>query len=311
MGAVASIFTRPSCYDMLPQTDPTCAALPAFLSGNRLGLNTATGERVALVLRTQGLEVVYEETSSPKTRKQGPHNGVIPFLQILSATVTDSGFLSLAALYERVAGAGPLFLWRLEADVSAVAVEQLAGWIQELLDKAYQGQGYPQITSMINGLISIWLITGVKPNRRFLVLVNPHGGRGKAQQIWDNIVEPIFNAAGSQAVLLHTGPSNTPTNARTLAQNLDLQLYDALVPISGDGITSELLNGLATRSDALLALQTPISPIPGGSGNALSVNIMGPVRVLDPGFAALNAIKARVMSIKGSWCGLDRVDLNA
>ena len=93
-----------------------------------------------------------------------------------------------------------------------------------------------------------------------------------------------------------TGPSSSPANATTLAQNLKLDLYDALVPISGDGITSELINGLAARPDALSALRTPISPIPGGSGNALSVNLFGMDRVEDPAFAALNAIK-------GASCG--------
>lgn len=90
---------------------------------------------------------------------------------------------------------------------------------------------------------------------------------------------------------IDTGPVSSPTNAAEIARNLDLTAYDVLVPISGDGIVNELLNGLASRPDALAALRMPIAPIPAGSGNALSVNIMGPDKVLDVAYATLNAIK--------------------
>jgi sphingosine kinase len=63
----------------------------------------------------------------------------------------------------------------------------------------------------------------------------------------------------------------------------------------------ELINGLASRPDALSALRMPIAPIPAGSGNALSVNIMGPEKVIDVAYAALNAIKGVQLRLPGMW----------
>lgn len=76
-----------------------------------------------------------------------------------------------------------------------------------------------------------------------------------------------------------------------IAQSLALDSQDVLVCVSGDGIVHELLNGLASRPDALAALRIPISPIPAGSGNALSVNLSGPAKATDYAWAALAAIK--------------------
>ncbi|KAL8277239.1 hypothetical protein RQP46_010308 [Phenoliferia psychrophenolica] len=272
MGALSSIFARsPLGYDSLPQADPGTAS-SAILSSKRLGLTSATGERLVLVLGSNGLKVEGDDQAPSKSRRAANRtpSGAVPYLYVLSASVTD-GTLDLAAVHERGGAGKPLVLWRLTADVSAVDRDGLAGWVSELLERAY---------------------AGVKPHRRFLVLVNPHGGQGKALRIWKENIEPIFIAAGAHSLLQLTGPSGTPTNATTLAKDLDLDLYDALVPISGDGITSELLNGLASRSDALLALQTPIAPIPAGSGNAVSINLFGD-RIDDPVYAALNAIKGK------------------
>ena len=66
MGAGLSIFARsPSRHQVLPHADPaSAAALPAFLSGKRLGLTSATGERLAVVLGPEGLEVEVEGSSA-------------------------------------------------------------------------------------------------------------------------------------------------------------------------------------------------------------------------------------------------------
>lgn len=91
-----------------------------------------------------------------------------------------------------------------------------------------------------------------------------------------------------------TGSSSSPSNATNLARSHDITAYDALVTVSGDGIVHEVLNGLASRPDAIAALRaTPIVPIPAGSGNALQVNLEGPQRANDCVWAALAAIKGQ------------------
>ena len=59
-----------------------------------------------------------------------------------------------------------------------------------------------------------------------------------------------------------------------IAANMSLE-YDAIVTLSGDGLVHEVLNGLASRSDAAKALDIPVVPVPTGSGNGFSLNLNG------------------------------------
>lgn len=52
-------------------------------------------------------------------------------------------------------------------------------------------------------------------------------------------------------------------------------MYDAVVSVSGDGVVHEILNGFANHDSAVQALAIPIAPIPTGSGNGLSLNLLG------------------------------------
>jgi len=51
--------------------------------------------------------------------------------------------------------------------------------------------------------------------------------------------------------------------------------YDAIITVSGDGILHELVNGLAQHNEPMRALRMPIATIPAGSGNSMSLNILG------------------------------------
>lgn len=50
---------------------------------------------------------------------------------------------------------------------------------------------------------------------------------------------------------------------------------DAIVALSGDGLPHEIINGLASRTDAGTALQVPVVPVPTGSANGFNINIHG------------------------------------
>ncbi|CAK5265779.1 unnamed protein product [Mycena citricolor] len=172
---------------------------------------------------------------------------LVPYLHVLQSTITGSQ-LNFAYLSSRTQS---LQLQKLSGDVSNIAANLIRAWTADMHSRAYRD---------------------VLPCRRFLVMVNPHGGQGKAKNIWMDKVQPIFAAAGCHVDLRYTGPASSPDNATRIAHDVGLDAYDALVPISGDGII-------------------PIATIPAGSGNALSVNILGPERVLDVSYAAMNAIK--------------------
>ena len=50
---------------------------------------------------------------------------------------------------------------------------------------------------------------------------------------------------------------------------------DCLISVSGDGLIHECINGLADHPDGKDALQIPVAPVPAGSGNGLSVSLLG------------------------------------
>ena len=63
-------------------------------------------------------------------------------------------------------------------------------------------------------------------------------------------------------------------HAHDVCQKLPLE-FDAVITVSGDGLIHEVLNGFAKHADPLKALATPVAPIPTGSGNGLSLNLLG------------------------------------
>ncbi|CAE6435789.1 unnamed protein product, partial [Rhizoctonia solani] len=131
----------------------------------------------------------------------------------------------------------------------------------------------------------------VPPRRRFKVFVNPAGGQGKGVQLFEKKVKPILLAAHGEVDTVITKYSK---HALELAQECALD-FDALLTVSGDGLVFEVLNGFRKRPDAAEAFSLPVCPIPAGSGNALSISLLGPKDGPDVAVAALNAIKGRRM----------------
>lgn len=63
-------------------------------------------------------------------------------------------------------------------------------------------------------------------------------------------------------------------HAVEIAKELPLK-YDAMVVVSGDGLIHEIMNGFAEHADYAQAFDVPLVPVPAGSGNATSLNILG------------------------------------
>jgi hypothetical protein len=120
---------------------------------------------------------------------------------------------------------------------------------------------------------------------KVLFFVNPFSGTKKAMGIFEKIVKPMLEIAKIRYEKLETQYAG---HAAKHVSTMDLKEYDALVTISGDGLFYEMLNGLLSREDWKEAIKTPISTIPGGSGNALSTAMVG---VLDPLTSTFNVIK--------------------
>lgn len=103
--------------------------------------------------------------------------------------------------------------------------------------------------------------------RRVFVLVNPAGGTGRARAVWERVVRPVLDAAG---VAHEARLTEREGHAGELAGELDLERFDALACVSGDGLLHEAVNGLAARPDAAGALQLPLAVVPAGSANGLA-----------------------------------------
>ncbi|KAJ7774558.1 ATP-NAD kinase-like domain-containing protein [Mycena maculata] len=150
----------------------------------------------------------------------------------------------------------------------------LDAWMETLLHLSYEG-------------------TGVKRGRRLKVIINPHGGTKKGAAIFDKTVEPILRAAQCTLDIIHTTRGG---HAYEIAKTTSLD-YDAMVIVSGDGLIHEVLNGFAHHEQPINALRIPIAPIPTGTGNGLSLNILGMADGFDVSAAALNAVKGLPMKV--------------
>ncbi|KAK7460375.1 sphinganine kinase lcb4 [Stygiomarasmius scandens] len=223
---------------------------------------TVNGRPVKLVLGTE-LKVV----------KQGIHQ--VPFYQVAAASFhRDSRKLYIAYVLKKGKKQPYSFVElngqvKEDEDTLRLAME----FAEALHEKAYHG---------------------VKYGRRLRVLVNPNGGVGKAVSIFSKQVEPLLKAAGCTLDVSQTTHNG---HAFDIAKSLTLDSYDAVVTVSGDGLVHEVLNGFANHAEPRKALSIPVAPIPTGSGNGLSLNLLG----LEDGFdilrATLNVIKGQTMHV--------------
>ncbi|XP_029785003.1 sphingosine kinase 1 [Suricata suricatta] len=105
---------------------------------------------------------------------------------------------------------------------------------------------------------------------RVLVLLNPRGGKGKGLQLFWSHVQPRLAQADISFTLMLTERRN---HARELVQGLELERWDAIVVMSGDGLMFEVVNGLMERPDWETAIRKPLCSLPAGSGNALAASL--------------------------------------
>jgi sphingosine kinase len=109
---------------------------------------------------------------------------------------------------------------------------------------------------------------------KLLVLLNPAAGDGKALEMYKTIAAPIFEAGGFECTLHHTTHAGHASKICSTLPSSVLLGLKSIVIVSGDGLVSEVLNGLNQRSESAAALRTPISVVPAGSGNGLCKSIL-------------------------------------
>lgn len=171
------------------------------------------------------------------------------------------------------------------------------GEANEITQKAI-ADFYKEIKTQITNQSMINLVIIVNPNVTFsfkfldknrpknlLVFVNPYGGNGNASMIFEEKVKPIFELAKIKYVKLETERKD---HARDILRKaLDLNFYDGIVCVGGDGMFTEVMNSVilstqeANEIDVNLPDQQLIKPsiplgiVPAGSTNALGITVNG------------------------------------
>lgn len=102
------------------------------------------------------------------------------------------------------------------------------------------------------------------------VYINPYSGTKKSVYIWENECIPLLKDAG---LSFEEHKTEFAGDAMDRVGKLQLDKYSAIATVGGDGILSEIINGLMNRSDWETAIKTPLAPIPGGTGNATSYSL--------------------------------------
>ncbi|KAG6553893.1 hypothetical protein Mapa_004810 [Marchantia paleacea] len=131
---------------------------------------------------------------------------------------------------------------------------------------------------------------------RLLVLVNPFGGKNLGRKVYTEVVDPLFRKAGIEVKVLETMYQR---HAKELAKSVELSEYDGIVCVSGDGVLTEVVNGLLERADWEQAIQMPLGIIPAGTGNGMAKSL------LESGNEYFNQANATFAIIRGCKQALD------
>uniref|UniRef100_A0A3B5M8N1 DAGKc domain-containing protein n=1 Tax=Xiphophorus couchianus TaxID=32473 RepID=A0A3B5M8N1_9TELE len=81
--------------------------------------------------------------------------------------------------------------------------------------------------------------------KNLLVYINPYGGKRRGERIYEQKVVPVFRRAGIFTDVIVTERANHARDHLKTEANLDD--YDGVVCVGGDGMFSEILHGLVTR----------------------------------------------------------------
>ncbi|XP_053319328.1 ceramide kinase [Spea bombifrons] len=132
--------------------------------------------------------------------------------------------------------------------------------------------------------------------KHLLVYINPYGGKRKGKQIYEQKVAPLFSIASISTEVIVTEYAN---HARDNLYEIDLEKYDGIVCVGGDGMFSEVLHGLVGRvqkdmdvdlnnpAAALSRCDVRIGIIPAGSTDCVCFATVG---INDPVTSALHII---------------------
>ncbi|CAF2702045.1 unnamed protein product [Rotaria sp. Silwood2] len=151
--------------------------------------------------------------------------------------------------------------------------------------------------------LNLCLSTLKQRPHRLLAFVNPFGGKGRARFVYNKSILPIFEEANITVKSIYTERAN---EAKDHLVHVDLNDYDGIICVGGDGMFAELCHGLLLRTsqEAQLNIDDPqinlirpnlrIGIIPAGSTDAIAFGTTG---LNDPVTSALQIIVGETLSI--------------
>ncbi|KAL3480138.1 ATP-NAD kinase-like domain-containing protein [Aspergillus californicus] len=232
------------------------------------------GQSVSLTLGGDSLLIVDERAMRkpdraccgliPKATDKVTHS--ISLYNVLDTHVSPAG---LTITYAEPASKNDVVVTALQYPIADEEKATVEKWSSKLLTLAYgNAQRY----------------------KRLKVLINPFGGKGTAARLYRTFAEPVFGAAHCQLDVQETTHGG---HATEIAEQIDINAYDAIVCCSGDGLPYEVFNGLAKKPNAGEALaKMAVAMLPCGSGNAMAWNLCGTGSV---SVAALTIVKGMRM----------------
>ncbi|KAL6942445.1 hypothetical protein ACO0QE_003620 [Hanseniaspora vineae] len=271
--------------------DDNSRLLSSSSSSNSIYTDALTGEEDA-----HGVKTLLNDFKIKSVHL--PNNSVIPFSKVLNCKpVVD--IEANSTVYDSTGNLEPVHLVeitfakdRRQDLVPKSSVLKVTHAEYSKLLKEYQTLTNSTDVKELSDLVSWKSFPQGEASRpkRILVIINPKGGKGKANKLFLTKARPILLASGC---LVDYKETTYHREAYHFTKKYPfLSKYDVITCASGDGIPHEVLNGLYKRKHDRVELFNKISltQIPCGSGNAMSVSCHG---TSNPSHAALNLLKGR------------------
>ncbi|XP_011299241.1 ceramide kinase [Fopius arisanus] len=140
-----------------------------------------------------------------------------------------------------------------------------------------------QVASWVKTIRNYLLNISCRP-RKILVFINPYGGKKRGKKIWQKEVQPLMRITGIETRTIITERAGHITD---ILLNSNLDGFQGIICIGGDGTFAEVFNGLVLRTakdlqidsnDSNVLLPQPIIPvgvIPSGSTDTLAYSLHG------------------------------------